>query len=586
MDEKGPIESILAADIGSTLTHVCLIDLVEGTYRLVARAESPSTCAAPESDIAIGLRRAIKRLEGIAQRTLLDDAEELIQPETDAGSGVDAFVATSNAAPPLECVVIGLTNDLSLASAHHVCSSANALVRQTIALGDRTRRWRNRTLASLRTPLPDLIVMVGGIDTAPTELLEDAARVLVTVYEDIEPKQRPIIVYAGNQEARRSVSSIVSSHFDFRVVDNVRPSIHKESPGELQRELAEVYARTKLTALPGYRRLDGWCTTPILSTTEALSRTIRFVARRSESSQGVLGVDVGGMSTYIGAARDEVYQSAVGAALGTGHGIQHLFEPSTIKEVCRWLPIAMRSEEALNWLENARLRPYGIPQTQEDLLLMQAMARQALSLTMQRIQRQYWRRLAAVVGPEVTPPFDLILARGGLIAHAPDDGAVALMLLDALQPTGLSRLVVDWASIWPQLGSLAQIAPLAASQVLDRDSFRDLGTVIAPVGSARDGERALSLTILQNNDKLVEKDIPAGTIERFPLDPGESAILEVRPSRDFDIGLGRKGLGGKAKVRGGSLGIIVDTRGRPLALPATDKARRLKLQEWLESLCQ
>jgi len=78
--------------------------------------------------------------------------------------------------------------------------------------------------------------------------------------------------------------------------------------------------------------------------------------------------------------------------------------------------------------------------------------------------------------------------------------------------------------------------------------------------------------------------VPAGTVQRFPLAPDQQATVEVRPSRAFDIGMGRRGFGGKAKVRGGSLGIVVDTRGRPLSLPQDAQQRRAKLQEWLRNL--
>jgi hypothetical protein len=584
MSEQKPIESIIAADIGSTLTHVCLIDLVDGVFRLVAHAEANSTLAHPESDVMLGLRRAIKQMEHIVQRPLLDQNGDLISPEQESGSGVDCFVATSNAAPPLQCAIIGLTDSLSVESAQRACLTANALVTQTISLGMRMRRWDEDTLAALHKTPPDLILLVGGIDTGPIGLLESAARVLVTLYDDLEPEQRPAIIFAGNQEARRPISAIVTPYFDLRVVDNVRPNVQRESLGELQRELAEVYEKVKLATLPGYRRLRQWCAAPILSTTEALSNTWRFIARRNDLSQGVLGIDIGGATTHIAASRGDLYQWAIGAGLGSGFGIGRVLELSSVDDVWRWLPVSMSREQVLDHLENAHLRPHSIPQTMEDLLLTHAVVRQALLLAMRPMRQQYWYRTGYDPAQQTTPPFDLLAARGGTLAHTPQDGVVTLTLLDAVQPVGLTRLVVDWASIWAQLGVVALVSPLAAAQVLERDSFRELGTVIAPLGDARDGERALHLKIMRENGPTTEADIPAGTIQRFPLALNEYAILEVRPSRAFDIGLGRKGMGGKSRVRGGSLGIIVDTRGRPLGLLQDAQQRQAKSQQWLGNL--
>jgi hypothetical protein len=578
-----PPESILAVDVGSTLTHLCLIDLIEGSYRFVAHAEAPTTLGQPENDMTIGIRRAIRRIEQIAQRPLLDGDDELLVPERDSGEGVDAFVACSNAAAPVRCVLIGLTDDLSSDSAQRACEATNTVITQKITLGKRSRRWDNQVLTSLRKSPPDVVLLVGGVDMGPTEPLESAARVLVTIFEDIAQERRPPIIYAGNQEARRPVAAIVEPLLRLRVVDNVRPDIHTETPGELQRELASIYEQVKLAALGGYRRLRRWCTSPILSTTEALGATIRFIAQRNDLPQGVLGIDLGGETTYIGAAREDYYQWIVGTSLGTGAGVEGVMRTCTVEDVERWLPVTLARQEMVNRLENARLRPQGIPQSMEDLFMTHAVARQALLSAMRDMRRQHWYRLDETP-LEVTPPFDLIAARGGSIIHTAQDGLVALLLLDALQPTGLARLVLDWASLWPQLGALAQTAPLPAAQVLERDSFRELGTLVAPLGESREGALALHVRIIRGDGSVTDANVPAGTITRLPLALEEQATLEVRPSHAFDIGLGRKGIGGKAVVRGGSLGIVIDTRGRPLSLPQDPQRCRAKMQEWVTNL--
>ncbi|NLG49183.1 MAG: hypothetical protein GX552_03605 [Chloroflexi bacterium] len=583
MSDKRALQSIIAADIGSTLTHVSLLELVEGTYRFVAHAETPSTITEPDMDLMVGLVRAIKRLEYITQRAFLDEAGELIQPVQAMGDGVDAFVATSSAAPPLRCILVGLTNDLSIESARRGCAAANVLVTDTVILDRGTRRWDNRTLNRLHAAPPDLLLLVGGVDNGPVAPLENAAHVLSAVYEALRRERRPVVIFAGNQEARRPVSDIMSPAFDFRVVDNVRPTVRTESLAELQRELADVYERVKLATLPGFRLLRRWCTAPVRSTAEAFGNMLRYFARRNELAQGVLGVDAGGMTTYVGAACGEQYHWAVTAESGSSYGTQRVLELAGADRVRRWLPMSLTNDETVTRLENVQLRPRGIPQTMDDLLLTHAVLREAVSTSIQTM-RHSWELPGVDHEGETLPAFDVIAARGGSIVHTPEDGMMVLTVLDALQPTGLTRLVVDWASLWPQLGAIAGIAPLVAAQVLERDSFRELGTVISPVGVARDGDRALDLKIIPEHGKVIEARIPAGTVQCFPLPLEDHAVVEVRPSRDFDIGLGRKGMGGRAKVRGGSLGIIVDTRGRPLALPQNERQRMIKIQQWLGNL--
>ena len=600
MSERKPLESMIAADIGSTLTHVCLIDTVEGTYRLVAQAESPSTIGAPENDLIIGLRRCIRRLEQIAQRPFLDKEGEIIIPEQGSGAGIDLFAASSNAAPPLRCVIVGLTNDLSVKSAQRACATANVSVSETIPLGARLRRWDDQMLISLRQSPPDLILLVGGMDTGPVAPVESAARVLSTIYEDIPAERRPIIVFAGNQEARRPVAMAISSLFDLRVVDNVRPNAQSETPGELQRELAEIYENVKLATLPGYRRLRRWCKFPILSTSEAFGSVLCFLAQRGglASANGdpcsVLGVDVGGTSTHVGVAQGGPalpggsYRWAVSADLGCSYGIDRVLALSGPQDIVRWLPVSVSAEDAISRLENVRLRPHTIPQTMDDVFLTHAVVRQALLFAMQRLPRPYGHGAGVqlAVGGVV---HDLIVARGGALVHTAQDGLIALTLLDALQPVGVTRLIIDWASIWPQVGAWAMAAPLAAVQVLERDGLRELGTVIAPSGTAREGERALHLSIVPDSGPVVEADIPVGAIQCFPLAPGQCATVGLRPGRlstaaGFGFSKEPKDLGGQVRVRGGSLGLIVDARGRPLILPQDPALCQHKLQQWLGTL--
>ena len=583
MSDQGRVESLIAADLGSTLTHVCLIELVDGTYRLAATAESPATLYEPESDVTIGFYRALRRLEQIVRRPLLNQSDELIVPERASGAGVDLCIATSNAAPALRCVIVGISDDLSVDSARRACEASNTVVTRVISLGARMRRWDDRTVDALLKHPPDVMVLVGGVDAGPTEPLESVARVLAILYEEVQ--QRPMVVFAGNQEARRPISGILSPLFDLRVVDNVRPSIRVESPGELQRELADIYEKTQLTTLPGYRRLSDWCSAPVMSTTRALGFTLRFLSQRDNLPQGILGADVGGTNTFVGTTHANLYQWAIRGGYGTSFGATTFAEPEEeLDLIQRWLPYDASPEQVLSSLQNIRLRPHSIPQTLEDLLLLHALSRQALIGALQSMRSQYWRGLGNNTEAPGMPPLDVLAARGGSIAHTTLDGLTALTLLDALQPTGLVRLVTDRGAIWPQLGAVATVAPLAAAQVLRYDGLHALGTAIAPVGEPRPDQTALTLEITHSSGAMDQIRVPGGTVLRVPLPADERAEIEVRPSSQLDIGLGRKGHGGRAVVQGGSLGLIVDTRGRPFSLTGDREQTRRQLQTWLGNL--
>jgi hypothetical protein len=69
----------------------------------------------------------------------------------------------------------------------------------------------------------------------------------------------------------------------------------------------------------------------------------------------------------------------------------------------------------------------------------------------------------------------------------------------------------------------------------------------------------------------------------LPLGVGETIQATIKPARGFDVGAG-KGRAINATLEGGVVGVVVDTRGRPLLLPQDDATRRQKLIEWMTAL--
>jgi hypothetical protein len=154
-------------------------------------------------------------------------------------------------------------------------------------------------------------------------------------------------------------------------------------------------------------------------------------------------------------------------------------------------------------------------------------------------------------------------------------------LLDALQPIGVSTIVLDATALAAPLGALATFQPLAAAQVLESDAFLNLGTVVAPVGTAREGDIVLKLKVDYGGGRTLGVEVAYGSLEVIPLPLGQTAILALEPLRGFDVGWGARGKGLPLQVNGGTLGIIIDARGRPLPLPPDGEERRTKMQTWL-----
>ena len=135
-------------------------------------------------------------------------------------------------------------------------------------------------------------------------------------------------------------------------------------------------------------------------------------------------------------------------------------------------------------------------------------------------------------------------------------------------------------SIWACI-SAALAQPLSVVQTIENNGLLTLGTAIIPVGRARLGETILTVNISYESGGDLEVEVAAGTLEVLPLSLSQKAALRLSPRRGIDIGYG-PGRGAKLPaVNGGTVGLMIDARGRPLTLPTTAEIRRERLQQWL-----
>ena len=157
-----------------------------------------------------------------------------------------------------------------------------------------------------------------------------------------------------------------------------------------------------------------------------------------------------------------------------------------------------------------------------------------------------------------------------------------MVLLDAIQPTGVCTLVMDPHSLTPALGAAAGPLPMVAVQVLGSGGFVSLGTVVAPVGRARLDRPVLKLRLeKEGSGEVVEGEVRFGQLVVLSLGPGEYGRLTLRPEQGFDVGFGGAGKAGAVRVTGGAVGLIIDARGRPLQLGKDEGRRRELNQKWL-----
>lgn len=613
------IRRIVATDCGSTTTKAILIERnPQGQYRLVARGEAPTTVEKPFEDVTIGVLNSITELEEVCEdlnsqvqsegfvsgrRKLIKNGTVWkLQKEgqvTDQRSGdleaSDLYVSTSSAGGGLQMMVAGVVKSMSAESAERAALGAGAILMDTLAVDDGRKDYQK--VERLRQLRPDIILMSGGTDGGTKSHLIEMAEVI----RRADPKPRfgdmklPII-YAGNKDARTEVNEVLGAGIAFKPVDNLRPDLSRENLDPARDEIHEMFLEHVMQQAPGYSKLLEWTSEEVMATPNAVGKLLKEYAENEGIN--LLGVDIGGATTdvfsvFMNNEEQRIYNRTVSANLGMSYSICNVLKEAGIDNIVRWLPFEIDPAEVRNRLRNKMIRPTTIPHTYEDLLIEQAVAREALRLAFEHHKSlarnltgmQQQRDIGQIMDQADSGStlikmmqLDLIIGSGGVLSHAPKRAQSALMMMDAYQPEGVTMLTVDSIFMTPHLGVLSQHFYQAARDVFEYDCIVKIGDCISPVGNGKPGEIAVTVT-----GAGVNEAVEVGKIKIIPADKNVFMDLTIEPGKNFDIGAG-KGKAITRKCEGGTVGIIIDTRGRPF-VPSTDTATRVaKNREWLQAM--
>jgi hypothetical protein len=571
-------ETLLAVDVGSVHTRASLFDVVDNQYRLVATGRSLSTATTPLLDISEGVRMALDQVQTVTGRRLLDEQDSLIMPSTSDGAGVDVFIATSSAGPRLRAILVGLTPGVSLESGRRLAEATYLELVEEIGLSD--RRKDEEQIDLILAARPDLILIVGGTDggaNASVLRLVDS----VALAAGIRPgSAAPRVLFAGNRQLGAEIVERFADRTSVSLAPNVRPGLEGADLTPARNRLAEVIAEMHAAKVSGFDELRQWSGGFMMLSADAFGRVIRHLSTIYDPRRGVLGVDIGASHTTVAAAFAGDLRLSVRSDLGLGAPLPSLLRYASMESILRWLPTDITEDVARDYIFNKSLQPATIPMERDELHLEFALARQVLVTALNQA-RLGWPKNRNGGGVSWLPPMEPILAGGGVLSRAPRPGYAALALLDALQPGGISTLVLDPHSLAPALGAAAAVQPMVTVHVLESGSFVSLGTVVSPVGGGKPGRPVARLKLEREGTAVVEGEVRLGQLVVLPLGPGEVGKLTIRPQHGFDVGFGAPGRAGVMRVTGGAVGLIIDARGRPLVLPRDEGRRRELNQKWL-----
>jgi len=484
-------------------------------------------------------------------------------------------------------------------SAQRAALGAGSIVMDVLASND--GRKPHEKITRIRQLRPDMILLSGGIDGGTTKHVVELAEILAAA----NPKPRlgqnyklPVI-YAGNNKATDKIENTLGEITDLDVTENIRPVLEQENLKPSRDKIHDLFMEHVMQQAPGYKKLMSWTDAPIMPTPGAVGALIEIVAKKDNVS--VVGVDIGGATTDIFSVFQKQFNRTVSANLGMSYSICNVLAEATLPNVLRWVPFDIDEKELTNRIGNKMIRPTTVPQSLEELVIEQAIAREALRLSF--IQHKSFAVNLKGVQKERTisdafeqtdsgeslvdmMELDLLVGSGGVLSHAPRREQSARMLIDAFLPEGITQLAVDSVFMMPQLGVMANIekeeladdARIAALEVFEKDCLIRIGTCVSPVGKAKLGSTVLT----------AELHMPDGNMEKHSLQIGEIVLIaapyepiraKLTPGKGMDIGAGKNETI-ETTIYGGITGVILDGRGRPFNMPTDPTQRIADLTKW------
>jgi uncharacterized protein (TIGR01319 family) len=589
------MEYILVTDVGSTTTKARLFQKIKGEWRYVLSGESPTTVEAPYENVVMGVQNAIREVEELSGLKFLSEEGKIIKPHS-KGRGVDFYCTTSSAGGGLQMMVAGVIKTMTAESANRAALGAGAIVMDAIAVDDDRPDYEK--IERIRNLRPDMMLLAGGTDGGTTTLVMQIAELIAAA----DPRARlgadyklPL-VYAGNKNVRPEIQSLMKDKFALSIVDNLRPVLEEENTEPARMAIHELFMEHVMSHAPGYPELMKWTDLDILPTPAGEGMAVQLIAYAEKKN--VIGVGLGGATTNVYSVFDGKFVRSVSANLGMSYSICNVMKEAGIENILRWLPFKIDGDSLVDILRNKMIRPTTIPHTLESLLVEQAVAREALRLGLRHHKTIATRLKGALRARRMAGDvleyslqetyidmmkISIIAGTGGLLSHAPRRAQSLIILTDAFQPEGITKLYQDSVFMMPHLGVLSKAFPEIAWNIFDKDCLIRLGTIIAPSGTANQGEEVVNVRMEMPDETVFERDLPFGEIVKVPLAERMKAKTIISPKHNFNIGAG-PGKSLETTIEGGIVGVVIDTRGRPLTLPEDNEERRKILVKWFDSL--
>jgi MutL protein len=528
-------ELALLVDAGSAWAKAGVIGRVRGRWRIVAHATQPTAWGGAELR-----RRLVEQLEVSGDPRLAGRWDDLL--------GQATRIECHTAREVGRLAIVAVSRELSGGAARRAAEAAGWSVAELVTLDDGLELAER--LAVLQSADVDGWLIAGGFDDARSPRALEAAALVAAARR---PGHGPVL-WAGTRQLASEVASLFEPGAATALA-NPRPSAQHERGAELREHLQEllraVVARDDEAHLASV----------------SLPRAAAAIA--ADGALRVLAVDLGARgATRALAEPDGTVTSRLHASGGLAGAV---LVPGAAGRISRTTSDAGDEAAVADLLQTLRARPATVPQTAEELAAMHGAAR---------------LQLATIVEDEPVGPVDLVIGAGRTIAAAPRPVQAARMLLDGVRPVGVTQLALDAAGVLGPLGSLDDDEMREALALLGEDVLTPLGTAVVSRGGSP-GQLAMRVTVHRSGwPTPAPVDVRIGQVQVLPLGRGQEAEITIEPGPGVNLGASRRSPRITSLATGGSVGLMLDGRGVPIALPRRGDDRRAVLAGWRDAMAR
>jgi hypothetical protein len=573
MSELVELASVLGIKIDIHTTKLFLFDVVDGKFHLLATSDADTTIKPPYNDIREGFFKAIDNLQQISGRILIDDDMNLIVPSQTDGSGVDQIAFTYGFLDQVSIISAGLLEGVSISSLSNLINSTHLKHSDQISLND--SRKIDEILSSVINHRPDIILLSGGTENGANKSVLRMMEIIIFCLKHLPKERIPQLVYAGNSAIAAKIQETMSAIAKISTTENIRPTLADENLTPAMTLINELSSQIMVKKVPGFEYIFSFTRSVPLPYNQANGIMTKFLNKLSNEKNGnILVIDLSKeIILMAGTINGNLHQNAVENPLFNNP--DHFIPETNIREISKWLPINKDKEEINDYVWSKSIRPNIIPNDKDELFI-------EISIIKNLIRNNYhlFKNKFSISSDN----WNQIVINGDLLSNFDNPNDIALILLDTIQPKGITNLFLDQHGILPVLGSIASDNPILPIQILEGSSICLLAKVFSIQSKAKIGTPILKIRIEFKDGTYLEEQIVKGTIVKLPVSAGQIVKLFIEPLSNIDLDQFGNNFDKGLTIQGGLCGLIIDARGRPIQLQKNNSERFDQFQKWYRSM--